>query len=219
MRQDELRGLVDRSPDAIYRYRLTDPRGFEFIADSITDIIGYTPADHYAQPDLARRIVHPDDAGIIERALAGGPDETSLTLRWIHRDGHIVWTQQRLRLVRDGDVVAVEGVVRALGERREPDVGVLAFGDLRLELAAARVTIAGRRVMLTPSEFRILTLLATRDTPVSRRELARRLWDTDDPGRDQAVEVHVSNLRRKLDPDAPSRRITTVKGAGYRLER
>jgi two-component system, OmpR family, KDP operon response regulator KdpE len=74
-------------------------------------------------------------------------------------------------------------------------------------------------VRLTPSEVRILSLLS--DAPgvvVSRADLMRHLWNSDHVGDEHACEVHISNLRRKIEPD-PSRprRLVTVRGQGYKL--
>lgn len=212
---DAVVDLLDRSPDALFRYRLADPRGFEFVSAGITQIVGYSPQDHYDDPDLATRIVHPDDLDLVARSLEGGLDRASLTMRWMHRDGGVVWTEQRLRLVRaDGAPVAIEGAVR----RVDDPARSIASGDLELDLIATRVTIGGRSIDLTPSEHRILAMLALRDGTVSRRDLVRQLWDSEFTANERVLDVHVSNLRRKLDDGSPTR-IETVKGLGYRLRR
>lgn len=113
--------------------------------------------------------------------------------------------------------------VRAILRRRELDrVGVGAVrevGGLRLDLALHEVTVDGRQVYLTRSQFKLLALLA--ELPgrvVSRRELMQRLWDSSHVGDEHACDVHISNLRHKIDADPRrSRRIVTVRGEGYRL--
>jgi two-component system OmpR family response regulator len=113
--------------------------------------------------------------------------------------------------------------VRAILRRRHLDLGpghaVRRVGDVEVDLVGHRVTLAGRPVRLTPTEFRLLALLAERPgRPVAAREILRELWQTDYVGAAGACKAHVSNLRRKLedDPAAP-RRIVTVPGAGYAL--
>jgi two-component system, OmpR family, response regulator RegX3 len=115
------------------------------------------------------------------------------------------------------------GRVRALLRRREldqNDIGpVRRVGALRIDIARHEVTVDGQKVTLTPSEFKVLLILAGRpEQVVSRRSILEELWDTSHIGDEHACDVHISNLRRKLesDPGRPER-IVTVRGAGYKL--
>ena len=107
--------------------------------------------------------------------------------------------------------------------RRAPPGGddVLRWGALALDRLARTAAVDGREVALTPSEFAVLEALLERPGRVRRRaELLGRLADGGDVPLDRIIDVHVRNLRRKLDPDGePSRFIETVIGAGYRLAR
>jgi two-component system response regulator RegX3 len=114
--------------------------------------------------------------------------------------------------------------VRAMLRRLELDRtaatnGVQRVGALELDVARHTATVDGRRVQLTSSEFRLLHALAERPGEVcSRRELMQRLWDSTYVGDERAADVHVANLRRKLEPDPGNPvRILTVRGAGYTL--
>ena len=112
--------------------------------------------------------------------------------------------------------------VRALLRRRELDRtgrDALRIGDLELDLAAHDARIDGVRVHLTPSEFRLVALLASDPgRAFSRAELVRHLWETEYTGGERAVDAHVVNLRRKLEHDpAEPRRLLTVRGVGYTL--
>jgi len=113
--------------------------------------------------------------------------------------------------------------VRAILRRRELDranVGAsLRLGGLHLDLVRHEVTVDGEPVRLTLSEFKVLSLLAEQpQRVVSRRELMQHLWASDHVGDEHACEVHVSNLRRKIevDPTRPER-LVTVRGMGYKL--
>jgi DNA-binding response OmpR family regulator len=112
--------------------------------------------------------------------------------------------------------------VRAILRRRELDrrgVGALSVGDLVLDPQRHRVQVGGADVDVTPSEFTVLALLASApDRVFSRREIMQRLWDSQYVGDQRACDVHISNLRRKLerDPQNPER-LLTVRGAGYKL--
>ena len=113
--------------------------------------------------------------------------------------------------------------VRAILRRRELDrVGagsVCQVGGVRIDLTVHEVVVDDRTVYLTPSQFKLLALLArVPGRVVSRRELMQHLWDSSHVGDEHACDVHISNLRYKIesDPRRP-RRIVTVRGAGYKL--
>jgi two-component system response regulator RegX3 len=112
---------------------------------------------------------------------------------------------------------------RAILRRRELDrrpPQTRRVGDLELDLLQHEVTVAGRRVRLTPTEFRILELLASDDRPHSRHDLLAAAWGTDVVPVERSCDVHIANLRRKIDDGPPSpSRIVTVRGLGYRLAR
>lgn len=117
------------------------------------------------------------------------------------------------------------GRVRAILRRRdldrqESDAGSLRVGSLELDIARRTATIDGRSISLTSSEFRLLAALAENPGHViSRRELMQRLWDSTYVGDARAADVHVANLRRKIEDDpANPARLVTVRGAGYALE-
>jgi two-component system response regulator RegX3 len=92
-------------------------------------------------------------------------------------------------------------------------------GDIRIDLASHRVVVAGREVRLTPSEFKVLALLAAEPNRVfSRWQIMEHLWDAPYVGTARAADVHVSNLRRKVEDDpAEPKRVVTVREAGYKL--
>jgi two-component system response regulator RegX3 len=114
--------------------------------------------------------------------------------------------------------------VRAILRRRDLDRAegegiVRNVGGVRIDLGRHQVTVDDEPVQLTPSEFRLCALLAQEPERVfSRRQIMEYLWDSPYVGDQHACEVHVSNLRRKLERD-PSRpeRIVTVRGVGYKL--
>ena len=114
--------------------------------------------------------------------------------------------------------------VRAILRRRELDrattgAAVRSLGGLHLDLVRHEVTVDGEPVRLTLSEFKVLALLAERpERIVSRRELMQHLWSSEHVGDEHACEVHISNLRRKIehDPTRPER-LVTVRGMGYKL--
>ena len=95
----------------------------------------------------------------------------------------------------------------------------LHVGDVEIDLSSHRVSVAGREIRLTPSEFKVLALLAGQPNRVfSRWQIMEHLWDAAYVGTARAADVHVSNLRQKLEDDpAQPCRIATVREAGYKL--
>jgi two-component system response regulator RegX3 len=107
---------------------------------------------------------------------------------------------------------------RAL-DREENEPAIREVGGVRVDLARHEVTVDGRNVALTPSELKLLHLLSDRPEQVySRRQIMEHLWNSAFVGDEHACDVHISNLRRKLerDPRRPER-IVTVRGFGYKL--
>jgi two-component system response regulator ResD len=107
--------------------------------------------------------------------------------------------------------------VHAVLRRAEPDAtdDVLHAGDVVLDRRSRSATVAGADVELTAREFDLLWHLAERPgVVVSRERILDRVWGLAFPGGTRTVDVHVGQLRRKLDrPDL----IRTVRRAGYKL--
>jgi two-component system, OmpR family, KDP operon response regulator KdpE len=95
---------------------------------------------------------------------------------------------------------------------------VLEAGPLRIDLARREVTVDGREVRLTPTEFRLLALLARHAGKVlTHRQILREVWG---PNATEAhyVRVHMAELRKKVEADpAQPRLLVTEPGVGYRL--
>jgi DNA-binding response OmpR family regulator len=107
--------------------------------------------------------------------------------------------------------------VRAVLRRAEPesDEDRLLAGDVVLDRRSRVAEVAGTEAELTVREFDLLWYLAERPGVVLTRErILDRVWGISFPGGTRTVDVHVGQLRRKLDrPDL----IRTVRGAGYKL--
>ena len=216
----DLEGLVERAQDLIYRYRLRPTQGFDYVNPAATRVTGYTPAEHYADPDLGFKRVHPDDRPVLAALLEASPGPTTLPLRWIRKDGTIIWTEQRNTPVydEDGELLAIEGIAREIDDpTRTPGETIRLFPGLRVNLSLQRVFADGKLVHLTPSEFRLLALLTSRPGDVfSPDEIMRHLWQSDHTGNRHSCETHISTLRRKIErePRFPER-IRTVRRHGY----
>jgi two-component system, OmpR family, response regulator RegX3 len=115
------------------------------------------------------------------------------------------------------------GRIRAIMRRRDLDrsgaASVLRVGGLELDPIRHEARIDGDPKRLTPSEFKLLLLLAQEPGRVfTRREIMQHLWDSTYVGDQRACDIHISNLRQKIEDDAANpERVVTVRGVGYKL--
>jgi two-component system response regulator RegX3 len=114
--------------------------------------------------------------------------------------------------------------VCALLRRRRIDRGagremVRTVGGITIDLVNDHVTVDGRTVSLTPSEFKILALLANGPgSTFSRRQIMEHLWASRFTADEHTCEVHISALRRKIEPGpGKPQRLVTLRGIGYSL--
>jgi two-component system, OmpR family, alkaline phosphatase synthesis response regulator PhoP len=108
-----------------------------------------------------------------------------------------------------------------VGQESHAPLDLLRFDDLLIDLAAHEVCRGGEPISLTPLEFRLLETLSGNPGLVhTRAQLLEQVWGGDFYGDDHVVDVHISNLRRKLEPDPGNPQyIETVRGVGYRFRR
>src|SRR6266704_461274 len=96
---------------------------------------------------------------------------------------------------------------------------VVTIGDLQLNTANRTVQRAGRTILLTAMEYRVLEYLAHRPgAVVSKTELLEHLYDYNWEKFSNVIEVYISGLRRKLDDGSDRQLIHTVRGQGYILQ-
>ncbi len=120
-----------------------------------------------------------------------------------------------------GELMARLRVALRHGAARAGGVGEPAFtsGELRVDLAARRVTVGGREARLTPIEWRLLAALVKHaGMVVTHRQLLRDVWGPASVEQSHTLRVHMASLRRKLETDpAQPRYLLTEIGVGYRL--
>lgn len=109
--------------------------------------------------------------------------------------------------------------MHALSRRpKEVQPTVLSLGDIELNPTEHRVTRAGKEITLTLKEFMLLEYFMKRPNEVVNREdLLTHLWDFNYESFSNVIDVHVKNLRRKLDDGSGDTILETVRGIGYRL--
>ncbi|MFD5734609.1 response regulator transcription factor [Streptomyces sioyaensis] len=109
--------------------------------------------------------------------------------------------------------------LRTISRRRPALTGRLAAGDLVLDSEQRRAWRAGAELDLSRREFAVLeVLMDNAGRVVSRARLLDEVWDGEVDPRSNAIDVHISKLRAKIDKAFGRSSITTLRGTGYRLE-
>jgi len=142
---ERLRHLFESIGDVVsYRYRVIPTPGYEYISANCERLVGYSAQEFYDDPDLWQKLVHPDDQDAIQLMFV--PGASPITVRWISRDGTVLWALQSASTTLDasGNVVAFEGVVyditarvRMAEERRQR--GLELHDEVVQGLAVARL--------------------------------------------------------------------------------
>jgi two-component system OmpR family response regulator len=111
--------------------------------------------------------------------------------------------------------------LRALHRRTSYDeLDVVAVGDLVVDAGSRQVRRGDTEIELSTREFDILRLLASNaGRVVSRFTILDEVWDGETDLRSNVIDVHLATIRSKIDKPFGTSTITTVRGAGYRLER
>lgn len=112
------------------------------------------------------------------------------------------------------------GETRSIASSSAPTTDeVLRFPGLTIDMPARRVEVNGAEILLTPTEFDLLALLAQSPGRVFTREiLMNKVWGYDYLGDGHTIDVHISALRKKIEANFEQRYITTVWRVGYRFE-
>jgi len=121
---------------------------------------------------------------------------------------------------REGELMArIRAALRMANH--VPDRNVLRVGDLRMDVLQRRVFLKGTEVTLTPTEFKLLHLLASEAGRVlSHSHLLREVWGPSHVEELQYLRVYVKQLRQKVEDDpAQPQRLLTTPGVGYRFAR
>ena len=117
------------------------------------------------------------------------------------------------------EVVARVRAVLRRARRDGPPMGVVRVGELAVDLTNRSVTVEGQPVILTPTEFDLLAILARNPgRPFTRAQLMDLVYDVAYAGYDRAIDSHIKNLRRKIEPDPREPRyVLTIYGVGYKM--
>ena len=122
-------------------------------------------------------------------------------------------------LVKPFAFVELLARIRALS-RREPALlgNELRVGDLVMDTATRTVSRGGRRLDLTAKEFGLLEYLMRHpDQVLTRTVIAEHVWNYDFDNATNVIDVHIKNLRKKVDDPFETNLVQTVRGVGYRI--
>jgi len=115
-------------------------------------------------------------------------------------------------------VARVKAVLRRLGKKQEDTKKVVINDVLSIDSERYVVEVGGKKVDLTPTEFRILHLLASKKGRIqSREQILGFLWGDEKYVIDRTIDVHIRHLREKLGEEAAAI-IKNVRGLGYKIE-
>jgi two-component system OmpR family response regulator len=177
------------------------------------------------------------DAIVLDRMLPGGLDGLGVlsTLRAVGVEAPVLIlsalsaVDERVRGLRTGgddyltkpfDFLELTARLDVLLRRPSapPREATLRAGKLEMDLLSHAVRYAGRVVELLPREYRLLEFLMRHaGQVVTRTMLFEEVWNYRSVGPTNVIDMHISKLRRKLDPESSESMIWTIRGAGYML--
>jgi two-component system cell cycle sensor histidine kinase/response regulator CckA len=143
------RRMAEQSRSVIYTYSLRPPLGLDYVSPSIEAMTGYRPQELYDDETVLPRLFHPDSAQYLQdgRELL----DHWTPVRWVHRDGRDVWTEQHLVRVTDdaGRTIAVQGEARDVTHQHE--------AEFALRQQAAVVDSATDAIITIDAEWHVRT--------------------------------------------------------------
>src|SRR5262249_30077804 len=114
-------------------------------------------------------------------------------------------------------VARVDALLRRTGAHPVPPPPIV-VGQLEGDRWSRQARMAGKALALTPTEIKLLEALARSPGRIfTRDELCARVYGPADDGLDRTVDVHITNLRKKLEPGKDPKYVLTAHGVGYRL--
>lgn len=207
------------------------------IVEALTDHGCTVQAAGTGREGLMLAVANSYDAIVLDRMLPGGLEGLGM-LAALRSTGVVTpvlilsalsAVDERVRGLRAGgddyltkpfEFIELTARLDALMRRREAPTALQEYqvGALRLDLLKREATLAGRPVPLLPREYRLLEyLMQHQGQVVSRTMLFEAVWDYRLDERTNVIDVHISRLRKKLNPDGNSPMIETVRGSGYKL--
>ncbi len=114
--------MAEQAQDMVFNYRLTPPRGFEYVNSAAEKITGFTSAEIYASPNLVVKRMHPEDREAFLAIFRKQQiRQTPVVCRWRHKDGRLLWLESHNVPIYDaaGKLIAVEGILRDITHTKQ----------------------------------------------------------------------------------------------------
>jgi PAS domain S-box-containing protein len=129
--EEKFRMLAENAQDVIFRFSFLPELHYEYVSPSVLMLTGFTPEEFYEDPYLSNKRVHPDDHAILDssikalssqKEIADGMPQSTI-MRWIKKDGEIIWTETRNipAYDQDGALIAVEGISRDITQIKKDE--------------------------------------------------------------------------------------------------
>ncbi|MBA3439165.1 MAG: winged helix-turn-helix domain-containing protein [Pyrinomonadaceae bacterium] len=188
---------------ALELFRRRQP-AFTILDPSLPDVDGR---------EVCRELRRLSDVPILILTAKGGPRE-SVTWLTLGADDYVT------RPFSPEDLVArVKAILRRTHPNLSKEAGLLSHHDLVLDLAKHKVTLHGRTLALTRFEYKLLqALMAAPGKIFLRDELLDHLYPTGETVIDRVIDVHIGNLRQKIEEDlSKPRYVLTARGMGYKF--
>jgi len=137
------RHVAEHAPDVVVRRELKPVDRLTFVSPSITDVLGYTPEEYYADVRILARLVHPDDSFTTFAIDQGQLPAERETHRLRHKDGHWVWieTRRSFSFADDGTLIGYEAISRDVTDREQQNLAMQqSEARLRMTLEAAQMS-------------------------------------------------------------------------------
>ncbi|PKM81538.1 MAG: hypothetical protein CVU89_08565 [Firmicutes bacterium HGW-Firmicutes-14] len=211
--EKRFRMLAENAQDVVYRCRIKPEVRFEYISPSAKRILGYLPEEYYADPELAFRVVHPEDLPKIKDIpVLTGLNRQPMILRSFKKDGTIVWTEHHNVPVFDenGDMVGFEGIARDITAGRQAEEALKEserrFREILENVRLMTVTLDNQGNIEFCNDY-LLEL-----TGWKREELISQNWFNTIISPESRKEVRKSfmQIMRKMDGHYSLRKETTI---------
>jgi len=141
--EGRFRRLAENAQDIIYCYRFAPTQGFEYVSPAVTTITGYEPEAFYANSELVFQQIYQADRQLLQQMTCTPAGLTrSAVLRWVRRNGEIIWLEQRHVPLWDGagNLVAIEGIARDITPAKQAEAALQKAKE-ELELRVEERTI------------------------------------------------------------------------------
>lgn len=214
-----------------------NPQVSQFVCKGLTEAGHVVDQADNGRDGLFMATTESYDAMILDRMLPGGIDGLGI-IEALRRTGNrtpililsaLADVDERIRGLKAGgdDYLTkpfafgeLEARLLALVRRMESPATqtALQVGDLSMDLLSRKVTRAGQTIALKPREYKLLEyLMRHAGQVVTRTMLLENVWDYHFDPQTNVIDVHISNLRQKIDSGFATPLLHTVRGAGYRL--